>query len=96
MHWSGGNFGYFPTYAIGSIYAAQIFNKLQNEIPSVKKEIENGHFSNIISWLKSNIYEKGRIETSDEIIKNICGENLNSDVYLNYLKEKYFKIYDCN
>ncbi|MCJ2513688.1 MAG: carboxypeptidase M32 [Candidatus Thermoplasmatota archaeon] len=96
MHWSGGNFGYFPTYAIGSIYAAQIFDKLQKEIPTVNNEIELGDFSNIINWLKINIYNKGRIITADEVIKNICGENLNSEVYTKYLKKKYFKIYDCN
>ena len=96
MHWSGGNFGYFPTYAIGSIYAAQIFDKLQKEIPTVNNEIEVGDFSNIINWLKINIYNKGRIITADEIIKNICGENLNSEIYIKYLKKKYFKIYDCN
>jgi len=96
MHWSGGNFGYFPTYTIGSIYAAQIFDKLQKEIPTVNDEIELGDFSNIINWLKINIYNKGRIITADEIIKNICGENLNSEIYIKYLKKKYFKIYDCN
>jgi carboxypeptidase Taq len=96
MHWSGGNFGYFPTYAIGSIYAAQLFNKLEKEIPTVYKEIQNGIFSNIINWLKLNIYNKGRMQTSDEIIKNICGQNLNSEVYLKYLRNKYYKIYECN
>jgi len=95
MHWSGGNFGYFPTYAIGSIYAAQLFNKLQRDIPTVNNEIEHGNFSNIVKWLKLNIYEKGRMQNSEEIIKNICGENLNSEVYLNYLKNKYYKIYEC-
>jgi carboxypeptidase Taq len=96
MHWSGGNFGYFPTYAIGSIYAAQIFEKLQNENPNLNDEIEVGNFSNIINWLKVNIYNKGRMNTSEEIIKNICGENLNSEKFIKYLKKKYFKIYDYN
>jgi carboxypeptidase Taq len=95
MHWSSGNFGYFPTYAIGSIYASQLFNKLEKEIPTIKNEIENGNFSNIVKWLKLNIYNKGRMKNSEEIIKNICGENLNSEVYLNYLKNKYYEIYEC-
>ena len=96
MHWSGGNFGYFPTYAIGSIYAAQIYDKLQKVNPALNDEIELGNFSNITNWLNNNIFNKGRIMTADEIIKNICGETLNSDIYINYLKNKYFKIYDCN
>jgi len=96
MHWSGGNFGYFPTYAIGSIYAAQIYDKLQKVNPALNDEIELGNFSNITNWLNNNIFNKGRIMTANEIIKNICGETLNSDIYINYLKNKYFKIYDCN
>jgi len=94
--WSGGDFGYFPTYAIGSIYAAQIYGKLKKENPTLNDEIELGDFSNIINWLKNNIFDKGRIMTADEIIKNICGENLNSDTYIRYLKKKYFKIYECS
>ena len=96
MHWSGGNFGYFPTYAIGSIYAVQLFEKLKMDIPDINEEIELGNFSKILNWLKNHIYDKGRMETSDKIIKNICGEYLNSNTYINYLKNKYFKIYECN
>ena len=96
MHWSGGNFGYFPTYSIGSIYAAQLFEKLLEENSKILDDIEKGIFSNIVKWLKINIFDKGRIMESDEIIKNICGEGLNSNIYLKYLKNKYFEIYDCN
>ncbi len=96
MHWSAGNFGYFPSYAIGSIYAAQIFNKLEMEIPTLKKELEEGDFSEILNWLKLKIYNYGRMKTADEIIKNACGDKLNSEVYIKYLREKYFKIYEIN
>ncbi|UCF49820.1 MAG: carboxypeptidase M32, partial [Thermoplasmatales archaeon] len=94
MHWSGGNFGYFPTYAIGSIYSSQLFNKLTDENSGVLSEIEKGDFKNILSWLRENVHKYGRIMTADEIIKNACGEGLNAKVFVNYLKNKYYKLYD--
>jgi carboxypeptidase Taq len=94
MHWSGGNFGYFPTYAIGSIYSSQLFNKLTDENSGVLSEIEKGDFKNILSWLRENIHKYGRIMTADEIIKNVCGEGLNAKVFVNYLKNKYYNLYD--
>ena len=94
MHWSGGNFGYFPTYAIGSIYSAQLFNKLTRQKPEVYNEIENGEFGNILDWLRENVHRYGRLMTADEIIKKTCGEGLNSKVYIDYLKEKYLSLYE--
>lgn len=93
MHWSGGNIGYFPTYAIGSIYSSQIFKKISKVNNKFDNEIEQGYFSNIILWLQNNIHKYGRQMTADEIIKNACGEGLNSKVFVDYLKDKYFKIY---
>jgi carboxypeptidase Taq len=94
MHWSGGSFGYFPTYAIGSIYSSQIFKSLANENPNVLSDIEKGNFNNILGWLRKNVHKYGRKITSDEIIKNVCGEGLNAKVFVNYLKDKYYKLYD--
>ncbi len=94
MHWSGGSFGYFPTYAIGTIYAAQLFKKLNEEKPDVTFEIEKGDFGNILSWLRRNVHSFGRLMTADEIIKNVCGEGLNSRVFVDYLKNKYYLLYD--
>jgi len=93
MHWSGGSFGYFPTYAIGSMYSAQIFNKLVEEKPETVNEIERADFKNIVSWLNEKIHQHGRKMMADEIIKNCCGEGLNSKVYVEYLKNKYLDLY---
>jgi carboxypeptidase Taq len=94
MHWSGGSFGYFPTYAIGTIYASQLFKKLSEENIKVKTEIKKGNFKNILAWLVKNVHQYGRLMTADEIIKKTCGEGLNSKVFVNYLKDKYYKIYE--
>ena len=94
MHWSVGSFGYFPTYAIGTIYSAQLFKQLTEDIPSILMEIEKGDFQNILSWLNSNIYRYGSLFNADEIIKKTCGEGLNSQVFINYLSNKYKEIYN--
>jgi carboxypeptidase Taq len=94
MHWSGGSFGYFPTYAIGSIYASQIFNQMKKENKDLESEIKNGNFENILLWLKKNIHIYGRMINSDEIIKRCCKEGLKSKIFIDYLKKKYFEIYE--
>jgi carboxypeptidase Taq len=93
MHWSGGSFGYFPTYAIGTIYASQLFKKLTEEKQNIYLNIEKGDFSNIINWLTEHVHRYGRFMTADEIIKKACGEGLNSKVFVDYLKNKYFELY---
>ena len=94
MHWSGGSIGYFPTYAIGSIYSSQIFNQISKENTEMFSEIEGGNYNNIINWLKENIHQYGRMYTADEIIKKCCGDGLNSKAFVDYLKEKYLNIYE--
>lgn len=94
MHWSGGSFGYFPTYAIGSIYAAQLYQQLLRDNKDTDIQIRQGNFSSIVNWLTIKVHEKGRVHTADELMKTICGEGLNSQVFLNYLKDKYLSLYE--
>jgi len=94
MHWSGGSIGYFPTYAIGSIYSSQIYKKISEVNTNMEADIKQGNFQNILNWLRENIHKFGRLFTADEIIKNACGEGLNSRIFVNYLKDKYYKLYN--
>ena len=94
MHWSGGEFGYFPTYAIGTIYASQLFRQISNEHPTIHDEISRGDFATVLSWLSEHVYQYGSLITADEIIKKTCGEGLNSKIYIAYLKEKYYPLYE--
>jgi carboxypeptidase Taq len=94
MHWSGGAFGYFPTYLIGSIYASQFFKKLSEENQNIFSDLEKGEYKNILKWLRKNIHKYGRIMNPDEIVKKVCGEGLNSKIFVNYLKDKYYKLYE--
>jgi len=92
-HWSGGNIGYFPTYVLGSIYSAMIFNAIKKEHPQVEKEIEQLDFTFVKSWLKEHIHKYGASKTSKEIILAACGKDLDVKDFTSYLKNKYYTIY---
>ncbi|MBN1280328.1 MAG: carboxypeptidase M32 [Candidatus Thermoplasmatota archaeon] len=94
MHWSGGEFGYFPTYAIGTMYASQLFKQYEREHPTVHDDVSQGQFTPVVHWLHEHVHRYGRLLTADEIIKKTCGEGLNSTVFVTYLKEKYCPLYD--
>ncbi len=93
MHWSIGSIGYFPTYAIGSIYSSQIFKKMSLDNENIFSEIRNVDFNNIIDWLRKNIHKYGCLMNADDIIKKACGQGLNSKIFVDYLKDKYYNIY---
>jgi len=93
MHWSGGEIGYFPTYAIGTIYSSQLFRQFIKEHQTAQDEISRGDFTTILQWLSEHVYQYGSLMTADEIIKKTCGEGLNSKVFVGYLKEKYYSLY---
>lgn len=93
MHWSDGSFGYFPTYALGSAYAAQIYYKMKQEI-DIKKSLLSGTTKEINEWLKEKIHKYGATKYPKEIMLIATGEEFNPMYYINYLKEKYSKIYD--
>jgi carboxypeptidase Taq len=92
-HWSYGLFGYFPSYAIGVIYASQLYKKLKEEIPDIEGDIFEGNFSRVNEWLYKKIHQHGARFFSEELIKNATGESLNPDIFLKYLNDKYLEIY---
>lgn len=92
-HWGRGAFGYFPTYAIGTIYAAQLFNRLLKEKPSVKNQIEKGNFKSVLGWLRRHVHRYGNSLTAEEIIKKICKRGLDPEGYIEYLRNKYLGLY---
>jgi len=93
-HWSCGLFGYFPTYLLGAIYASQFFNQAAKEIPNLREEIKVGNFKPLKEWLNAKIHCRGSlIPSGDLLTKEVTGEALNPQVYLQYLEEKYSKLY---
>ncbi|UFU01262.1 carboxypeptidase M32 [Radiobacillus kanasensis] len=92
IHWSGGDFGYFPSYALGYMYAAQIYHTMKKEI-DVDELIESGNFLKIKEWLGENIHRHGKMKQPLEILKDVTDEGLNPKYLVDYLTEKYSKIY---
>ncbi len=94
VHWSHGSFGYFATYSLGSLYAAQLYAAIQKENQLVKKEIEAGNTTTVLAWLRKNIHTHGRYFNSEDLCKNATGENLNSKYFIDYATKKYTDIYN--
>ncbi len=96
VHWSHGSFGYFPTYSIGSFYAAQFYTHALKQIPDLEQQLINGKFSTLLTWLRKNIHQHGKMYTSSELCEKITGEKLNFNYFLEYARKKYAEIYNIS
>jgi carboxypeptidase Taq len=93
VHWSHGSFGYFATYSLGSLYAAQLYAAICNQNVSIEKEIAAGNTQPLLHWLHKNIHQYGRQFTSEQLCKNATGETLNSTHFIRYATKKFTDIY---
>ena len=91
IHWATGDFGYFPTYALGSAYAAQIYHALNQDV-NVESVIENQNIKVINEWFKDKIFKYGKSKSTEELLINATGEKFNPKYYIDYLKNKWTKI----
>lgn len=96
IHWSHGSFGYFPTYSIGSFYAAQLYAKAVQDIAGLEDDIRAKNPAKLLNWLQTNIHQHGRRYKADELCKRVTGEILNFDYFMRYVEEKYASIYDLS
>jgi carboxypeptidase Taq len=89
VHWSHGSFGYFPTYSLGSFYAAQFWEKAQCEIAGLHSKLATeGATELLLNWLRSSIHIHGKSYTSEELCSLVTGKQLDSTVFVNYLSRK--------
>ena len=95
VHWACGLIGYFPSYALGNVYAAQLYNTMKKDM-DVSSLLENGKLDRIKGWLRDRIHIYGKLRETAELIQEITGEELEPKYYIEYLKEKYSKIYDLD
>jgi carboxypeptidase Taq len=93
VHWSHGSFGYFPTYSLGSLYAAQFFARAKNDLPGLDEQVRKGNTLPLLQWLRQNIHQKGRYFTSEELCKAVTGEGLNTAYFMDHVQRKYALIY---
>ena len=92
VHWSDGSFGYFPTYALGTAFAAQFMQAMRKDL-GVERLLEENHFDEIMNWLKEHIHTYGFRYEAPELMKMVTGEEFNVNYFLDYIEEKYTKLY---
>lgn len=93
VHWSHGSFGYFPTYSLGSFYAAQYFAQAEKAIPQLESHIAAGDLMPLLHWLRENIHRHGRYYTAEELSEKVTGEKLQWKHFMRYIRRKYDDIY---
>ncbi|MBI3607724.1 MAG: carboxypeptidase M32 [Nitrospirae bacterium] len=93
IHWAHGAFGYFPTYTLGNLYAAQFWQQAQRDLADLPTLIEGGRLDPLVSWLRDRIHRWGRTHSSDALLRRITGEPLNPEHFMTYLEGKFGAIY---
>ncbi len=94
VHWSSGAFGYFPTYSLGNLYAAQFFEKAQQDLGDVHEMFARGEFSPLREWLRTNIHEHGRRYPAADLARRVTGQPLSHDALMRHLRHKFGPLYD--
>ncbi len=94
IHWTHGNFGYFPTYSLGSVLAAQLYASVSAEIDGLDEQLRAGEFDVLHEWLTDAIHQHGQRYTTPELIEVATGEPFTADYFLEYVEEKYSDLYE--
>ncbi|TVP84312.1 MAG: carboxypeptidase M32 [Alkalicoccus sp.] len=93
VHWPGGAFGYFPSYALGYVYAAQLKHAMIQDLPDFDELLEEGRLAPVKDWLTENVHKHGKAKKPLDIIQKATGENVNADYLIQYLTDKYSDVY---
>jgi carboxypeptidase Taq len=93
VHWSFGAFGYFPTYTLGNLYAAQLWETINQQIPDLTAQLSRGEFGALKTWLNDNIHRHGKRYRAEELCRKLTGQSLSADALMRYLEGKIRPIY---
>jgi carboxypeptidase Taq len=93
IHWSSGLIGYFPTYALGNLISAQLWECINQQISDLPEQIRRGDFSSLLGWLRQNVHRYGAKYRSQELVQRITGSGIDPSAYIRYLQKKYGEIY---
>ncbi|WP_034914944.1 carboxypeptidase M32 [Erwinia sp. 9145] len=91
IHWTDGAFGYFPTYTLGAMYAAQLFQGLKKALPQVDELLGEGNLQPVFEWLRQNIWQHGSRFSTRQLIENATGEDLNPVWFRQHLENRYLR-----
>ena len=94
IHWSHGSFGYFSTYSLGSVLAAQLYAAAEADLGDLTPQIREGDFADLNGWLREHIHAHGKRYTTPELIERATGEELTAAPFLEYVRGKYGELYD--
>lgn len=89
VHWSHGSFGYFPTYSLGSLYAAQFYAAIVKQVPDVEQELKQGNCQPILSWLRTHVHQHGKTHSARTLCEQATGEALHARFFVEYAQQKF-------
>ena len=93
IHWSGGAFGYFPTYTLGNIISAQLYQAASQQMPGMEEGFARGEFQPLLGWLRENIHQHGKRYTTAELVQRVCGGPVDSAALITHLRSKAYSYY---
>ena len=93
VHWSSGLMGYFSTYALGNLVSAQLWERINADIPDLREQIRRGEFSALLGWLREKIHRLGAKFEPQELVQRVTGSRIDPAPYVRYLTSKYSEIY---
>jgi carboxypeptidase Taq len=89
MHWFDGAFGYFPTYSLGAMAAAQLFQAAERAIPGLHEQLAKGDASPVVAWMREHVHAKGCLDEPDDLLTNATGSALNSAAFKQHIRDRY-------
>ena len=89
VHWPAGSFGYFPTYTLGAMAAAQFYRAAHRAMPDLEEDIAAGRLAPLVAWLRTHVHGQGSCRTADELLSRATGEPLNPEIFLAHLEARY-------
>lgn len=93
IHWSLGAIGYFPTYALGNLMSAQLFDAMAKDLPNRDELVAQGQFGPILSWLRAHVHQWGRRKSATQILEDVCGTGIDAEPWLRYVQTKFGALY---
>ena len=92
-HWSGGSFGYFPSYLLGSIYDGMYLDAMQEQLGNVEDILREGRIAEITKWLGEKIHQYGNTRAPRQVIEAVCGKEVSAEPLVRHFKKKYAELY---
>ncbi len=94
IHWAQSMVGYFPTYALGNLISAQLYDQIKEDLPDIEAGFARGEFAPLLNWLRDKVHKHGKKFTAPELLQRELNQEISADALLAYMQEKYTQIYD--